>query len=249
MEVIAASAITRAPVHIVHLNSTSLGATPRTLAMVAEAQQHGVDVTAEAYPYIAGMTELASPLLDRYANGPDSLFGTLMLARTGERLTRATFLANRKPGELVIIFANTPEMEAIAITSPLTAIATDGAIQNGVGHPRATGTFARVLGHYVRETHQLTLMQAITKMTLMPARRLEGIAPAFRQKGRLRVGADADIAIFDAATVIDRSTFAKPALPAEGFRHVLVNGVRVVADGRLVDGVYPGRGARGPVQR
>lgn len=247
MEVIAASAISGAPVHIVHLNSTSLAATPRTLAMIADARSHGLDVTAEAYPYIAGMTELASPLLDRYANGPDSLFGTLMLARTGERLTRATFTANRKPGEVVILFVNTPEMEALAITSPLTAIASDGRITKGVGHPRAAGTFARVLGYYVRETHQLSLPDALAKMTLMPARRLERLAPVFRNKGRLKVGADADISVFDAATVRDRSTYQQPALSSTGFRHVLVNGVLVVRDGAIVDGTFPGRGQRAPI--
>jgi N-acyl-D-aspartate/D-glutamate deacylase len=247
MEVIAASAITGAPLHIVHLNSTSLAATPRTLAMIADARARGLDVTAEAYPYIAGMTELASPLLDRYANGPDSLFSTLMLARTGERLTRATFIANRKPGEVVILFVNTPEMEAMAITSPLTAIASDGRVINGVGHPRAAGTFARVLGYYVRETKQLTMIDAIRKMTLMPAQRLEALAPAFRNKGRLRVGADADISVFDAATVADRSTYLKPALASVGFRHILVNGVPVVVDGVVRDGTFPGRGARAPI--
>ncbi len=246
MEVIAASAITGAPVHIVHLNSTSVAATPRTLAMIAEARQRGVDVSAEAYPYVAGMTELASPLLERYANGPDSLFGTLMLARTGERLTRASFLANRKPGEMVILFVNTPEMEAMAITSPLTAIASDGGLRKGIGHPRAAGTYARVLGHYVRETHQLTLMEAIRKMTLMPAQRLERLAPAFQNKGRLRVGADADIVVFDAQTVSDRSTYAKPSVPSIGFKHVLVNGVPVVTDGTLRENTFPGRGARAP---
>ncbi len=246
MEVIAASAISGAPVHIVHLNSTSLAATPRTLAMVADARARGLDVTAEAYPYIAGMTELASPLLDRYANGPDSLFGQLMLARTGERLTRASFLANRKPGEVVILFVNTPEMEAMAITSPLTAIASDGRVIKGVGHPRAAGTYARVLGYYVRETKQLSMVEAIRKMTLMPAQRLEAVAPAFRNKGRIRVGADADVAIFDPATVADQSTYLKPALPSVGFRHVLVNGVPVVVDGAVRDGQYPGRGARAP---
>ena len=248
MEVIAASAISGAPVHIVHLNSTSLAATPRTLALIAEARTRGLDVTAEAYPYIAGMTELASPLLDRYANGPDSLFGTLMLARTGERLTRASFIANRKPGEVVILFVNTPDMEAMAITSPLTAIASDGRVINGVGHPRAAGTFARVLGTYVRDTHQLSLPDAIRKMTLMPAQRLEQLAPAFRNKGRLRVGADADISIFDPATVSDRSTYQQPALPSVGFRHVLVNGVPVVRDGVIATGVFPGRGQRAPTR-
>ena len=248
MEVIAASVISGAPVHIVHLNSTSLAATPRTLALIADARARGVDVTTEAYPYIAGMTELASPLLDRYANGPDSLFSTLMLPRTGERLTRATFLANRIPGEVVILFVNTPAMEAMAITSPLTAIASDGGFRKGVGHPRTAGTFARVLGHYVRETHELSLMDALRKMTLMPAKRLEQIAPAFRRKGRINVGADADIAVFDPATVSDRSTYAQATLPSVGFRHVLVNGVPVVVDGVLRENVYPGRGARAAVR-
>ena len=247
MEVIAASTISGAPVHIVHLNSTSLASTPQTLALIGEAQSRGLDVTSEAYPYIAGMTELASPLLDRYANGPDSLFGQLMLARTGERLTRATFTANRKPGEVVILFANTLEMEALAITSPLTAIASDGRLINGVGHPRAAGTYARVLGHYVRETHQLSLVEAVRKMTLMPAQRLERIAPVFRSKGRLRVGADADISVFDPTTVNDRSTYQQPGLTSVGFRHVIVNGVPVVRDGAIVDGVFPGRGQRAPL--
>lgn len=247
MEVIAASAISGAPVHIVHLNSTSLTATPRTLAMIAEARSRGVDVTTEAYPYVAGMTELASPLLDRYAAGPDSLFGTLMLARTGERLTRATFIANRKPGEMVILFVNTPAMEAMAITDSLTAIASDGGLRHGVGHPRTAGTFARVLGHYVRETRQLSLVHAVAKMTLMPAQRLERLAPVFRMKGRLQVGADADISVFDATLVSDRSTYQQPALPSVGFRYVLVNGVTVVSNGVIVDGVFPGRGARAPV--
>ncbi|MBA3317411.1 MAG: hypothetical protein H0T50_04890 [Gemmatimonadales bacterium] len=76
-------------------------------------------MTAEAYPYAAGMTELASPLLVRFVNGPDSMFAKLMLVSTGERLTRATFTANRTPGAMVILFFNTPEMEALAVTSPL----------------------------------------------------------------------------------------------------------------------------------
>lgn len=246
MEVIAASAITGAPLHFVHLNSTSLESTPKTLALVAEAQAHGLDVTAEAYPYIAGLTEISSPLLDRFANGPDSMFAKLMLVRTGERLTRETFTANRKPGEMVVLFLNTPDMEALAMTSPLTAIASDGGLRGGKGHPRTAGTSARTLGYYVRETKQLTLMEAIRKLALMPAQRLERLAPAFKNKGRVKVGADADLAVFDPASVIDKSTYQQPNLPAVGFRHVLVNGVPVVRDGAVVDGVFPGRAARAP---
>lgn len=244
MEVIAASAISGAPVHFVHLNSTSLAATPRTLAMVADAQARGLDVTAEAYPYSAGMTEISSPLLDQFASGPDSMFAKLMLVRTGERLTRATFEANRKPGEMVILFLNTPEMEAMAMTSPLTAIASDGRIHDGLGHPRTAGTAGRTLAYYVRETKQLSLNEALRKMTLMPAQRLEKLAPVFRNKGRLKVGADADVTVFDAATVSDRSTYKQPALPSVGFRHVIVNGVPVVTDGSVNGGVFPGQGMR-----
>jgi dihydroorotase len=100
----------------------------------------------------------------------------------------------------------------------------------------------------VRERKSLTLMEAIRKMTLLPAERLERWAPAFRRKGRIQVGADADLAIFDAATVIDRATYQTPALPSEGFRHVLVNGIPVVENGELVPGVLPGRPARGPIR-
>ena len=248
LEVIGASAITGAPVHIAHLNSTSFTATPRTLALIQEARDRGLDVTTEAYPYSAGMTELASRLLDKFANGPDSMFGKLMLVSTGERLTRASFTANRKPGEMVILFLNTPEMEALAVTSPLTAIASDGFLRDGKGHPRTAGTSGRTLGHYVRETGQLRLVEAIRKLALLPAQRLERVAPMFRNKGRIKVGADADLTIFDPVTVADQSTYQQAALPSVGFRHVLVNGVPVVADGVLKEGVYPGRAARGPIR-
>jgi hypothetical protein len=97
--VIAASAITGAPLHFVHLNSTSLASTPKTLAMVKEARDRGLDVTAEAYPYSAGYTEISSALLDQFVNGPDSDFAKLMLVSTGERLTRATFHRQPKAGQ------------------------------------------------------------------------------------------------------------------------------------------------------
>jgi N-acyl-D-aspartate/D-glutamate deacylase len=166
------------------------------------------------------------------------------LVSTGERLTRATFTAARKSGGMVILFLNTPEMEAMAITSPLTMIASDGSLHNGKGHPRTAGTEARTLSHYVRETKQLTLMDALRKMTLMPAQRLEKLAPVFLNKGRIKVGADADITVFDPATVKDRSTYQQPALTSVGFRYVFVNGVPVVMDGVIKDKTFPGKGQK-----
>ena len=114
-------------------------------------------------------------------------------------------------------------------------------------HPRTAGTYALVLGRYVREEKALDLMTALKKMTLMPAQRLERRAPMFKGKGRLRAGADADITVFDANRVIDKATYEKPARYSEGIQFVLVNGVPVVKDGQLVGGVFPGQAARASI--
>ena len=91
-------------------------------------------------------------------------------------------------------------------------------------------------------------MDALRKMTLMPAQRLERRVPLMRDKGRLRAGADADIAVFDPANVRDASTYAQPALPSLGMRYVLVNGLVVVKDGKLQAGVSAGREIRAPIE-
>ena len=124
-------------------------------------------------------------------------------------------------------------------------IASDGGLQNGKGHPRGSGSYARVLGRYVRDLKALTLTDALRKMTLMPAQRLESIAPMMKNKGRIRVGADADLTVFNPGLVIDKSTFEEPAKYSEGFVHVLVGGVFVVKDGKLQSGINPGRAIRG----
>jgi len=132
-------------------------------------------------------------------------------------------------------------------------VASDGGFRmttgTPVGHPRSAGTHARVLGRYVRERHVISLMDAVRKMTLLPARRLEGADARMKKKGRVQAGADADLAIFDAARVIDQATFERSAQPSAGFVHVLVNGTFVVRDEKLVAGVTPGRAVRADVRR
>jgi dihydroorotase/N-acyl-D-amino-acid deacylase len=129
---------------------------------------------------------------------------------------------------------------------PGTMIATDGEIPifgRGNPHPRSYGTFARVLGVYVREKKLLTLEDAVRKMTSMPARRI-----GIMDRGVLRPGARADIAVFDPATVRDLATFEQPHQYAVGFSTVIVNG-QVVLDRGAVTAARPGRVLYGPAAR
>lgn len=241
-EVIADSVASGAPVHIVHLNSMALDRTPEALRIVDGARARGLDVTTEAYPYIASMTDIASAVYDNWSNRPDADFANLLWPPTGERLTRESFERYRKQGGYVVHFGNTEEMVTLAIAHPAVMIASDGILENGQGHPRSAGTYARLLGKYVREDHALSLMDAVRKCSLMPAQRLEGMSAQMTRKGRIKVGADADIVVFDPARVIDKATFEKPAQYSDGFRDVLVGGVFVVRDGQLQENATPGEG-------
>jgi N-acyl-D-aspartate/D-glutamate deacylase len=124
-------------------------------------------------------------------------------------------------------------------------IASDGLVSGGKGHPRTAGTYSRILKRYVRELRSVTLMDAIRKMSLMPAQRLEAATSQGRGKGRIREGADADVVVFDPEGVADQSTYEEPSRPSTGFKYVLVGGVAVVDEGRVVESVRPGRALLG----
>jgi N-acyl-D-aspartate/D-glutamate deacylase len=242
---IAAASTAKAKLHIVHVNSSGDTALAAFLAHIQAARDRGQDVTTEAYPYGAGMTEIQSALFDDWKTWPDAKFGLHQLVSTGERLTRKRFEEARKSGGTVIIHGRTEEQTRAAIVSPLTMIASDGFIEHGRGHPRTSGTYSKVLGRYVREEHALPLMDAIRKMTLAPAQRLEARVPAMSTKGRVRVGADADLTIFDPATVIDRSTYEDATIPSTGIPYVVVGG-QVVVDSGHVTKARPGSAIRAP---
>jgi N-acyl-D-aspartate/D-glutamate deacylase len=248
-EVLAAAVVTGAPLHVVHLHSTSVGATARHLEMIDGARARGLDVTTECYPYTAGMTDIASGVFDegwREALGID--YPDLLWAATGERLTAATFAARRKQGGMVAVFSIPEEMVRAAIAHPLVIVASDAVMEKGKGHPRSASTNARLLGVYVREEKVIPLMEALRKITLMPAQRLERRAPAMRDKGRIRAGADADLMVFDPARVRDRATWSAPTTPPDGIDYVIVGGVPVVERGVLRGDVRPGRPVRAPVR-
>lgn len=242
-EMIANAAATGATAHIVHVNSMALGEIDHALDLIEAAHGRGVDVTTEMYPYTAASTYLQSALFDEgwEAQLGGISYGDLQWQDTGERLTAESFARYREQGGVVIIHMMKEAWIDAGLRRPSTMIASDGMPYAPGAHPRSAGTFSRVLGRYVRERQALDLMAALTKMTLMPAQRLEAIAPGARAKGRLQVGADADITVFNPATVIDTATFEGGLSFSEGIEYVLVNGVPVVADGASVDGVTPGR--------
>jgi N-acyl-D-aspartate/D-glutamate deacylase len=245
LEVIADAAVSGAGLHVAHIQSSGQASTARMLGIIADARNNGIDVTTECYPYTAGATRIESFLFASWNDKPESDYQKLQWAATGERLTKESFQRYRKQGGLVLIHANTPEVVDAAVAHPLTLIASDGFdVYPGNGHPRSAGTFARVLGYYVRERSLLALPAAIGKMTLMPARRLEVRVPAMNKKGRVQAGADADITVFDPARIIDVATYEKPAAFAAGVRHVLVGGTFVVRDGKPVENVLPGKAVR-----
>ena len=268
-ELIEVAEATGAHLHICHLNSTSLRLIETIGREVRAARRRGVAVTTEAYPYGAGSTGIGA---DFFAPERLERLGVPVTAitylPTGERVASLERLAELRridPGGLCVFdFLDLGDpgdfrllRESLALEGGV--IASDAmplTIRSGrritgewpvpdeaMTHPRSAGTFARTLRWLVRETGVFALGEALERMSLAPARILETSVPAMRNKGRLRPGADADLVVFDPATVTDEATFERLA-PSSGIVHVLVGGRFVVADGELDVASNPGRAVR-----
>ncbi len=244
-EQIANAAISGACVHIVHINSMAMSSTPQMLALIHQVRDHGVDVSTEMYPWDASVDQIRSVMFDPgWEHRWGVTVGDLQSRATGKRLTIEEFNALRSGtgDDGVLMHMNTEETLTKALQDPLVLVASDSMdIVDRNSHPRSAGTFARVLGHYVRETHALTLSQAIRKMSLMPAQRLEAFVPAMKKKGRLQVGSDADLILFDPEQVSERARYLDAKEYSKGIPYVMVAGELVVRKGKLVNGVFPGR--------
>jgi N-acyl-D-glutamate deacylase len=264
---------TGAHMHICHFNSTSLHDVERAAELVRTAQAQGLKVTVEAYPYGTGSTILSADFFadpdftKRMGVGYDAI--ELILAR--HRFSdRDELLAAQKrdPGAVVAIHFLDVAADArhralldVSVMFPGGAIASDAMpwlASNGTmylgdawplpddvaSHPRSAGTFTKFLREWVRERQAVPLLEGIRKCSLIPAQILEPSVPEMRRKARLQPGCDADIVIFDLATLTDRADFQTMNRPSEGVRHLLVNGAGVIHDGELVRDARPGRAIR-----
>ncbi len=243
-EVIDYARITGAAVHIDHINST--GGTfcmPEAVRLIENALAEGLDISACVYPYDFWATYLDSA---RFDPGWQKRFGitysNLQLGGSGERLTRDSFEKYRRLGKLADAYAIPEEDTINALRAPFVLIGSDGILEDSFNnHPRASGTFCRNIARYVREKKVLTLMDALAKMTIMPARRLEKSCPALRHKGRISEGADADIVIFDFDKIEDHATVEHPEYRSTGINYVIVDGETVMDPQGIDTNVLPGK--------
>ena len=251
-----------------HLHQQTLKETPEALEMLDDARGKGYKVMAEIYPYNFGATIVGADYLNpgNYERNMGRSYSDIIEVATMKPLTKERYdqLLKENPGAAVMFYGATDEELKQALAHESTIVGSDAfpltkadgmmayewntPYEGLQGHPRAAGTQARVL-KMVREENLMPLMTAISKMSYMPAKFLEenGVGQ-MSKKGRIQVGADADITIFDPVTVQDNSTLKEPGLPATGIPYVVVNGTVVVEDSKVLEGVYPGKAVSNPAK-
>ena len=274
LRLIAYAATSGAHMHICHLNSTSLRDIERCAHLISVAQQHGLKITTEAYPYGAASTVVGAAFLAHpcYCERTGASWSDIVLNATGQPVRDEEELRRvqkDEPGQPIVWHFLSPETDPgdqrlldLSVLYPGGAIASDampwerpghklveGDVwplpADAVAHPRSAGTFARFFAQYVTRRRLIDPPDAVAKCTLIPAEILANASPAMARKGRLQVGSDADVAVFDLAAFEDRATYAEPTHPSAGVMHLLVGGTPLIRNGILDTTVRPGTAVRG----
>lgn len=251
---------------IQHMTAQSLADTPAALELIDNARANGIQVLAEIYPYNFGGSIVAADYLhpDNYQKNMGRDYKDIIETATVTPLTKERYeeLIKTVPSTSIMFYNATEETVYQALAHPNTVLGSDafpytvrdsGATATDWdtpydavnGHPRGAGAHARMLRLVREKKIDIPLTLGISKMTYMIARFLEenGVEQMSR-KGRIQVGADADITIFNPDTVIDNSTMKDGGLPSTGIPFVIVNGTVVVSDSKVLQGVYPGKAIR-----
>lgn len=262
--------------HICHFNSSSKTDVERCAVLIRKAQEQGLPITVEAYPYGTGSTVLAAAFFSdpEFETKHGLGYGSVQRVADGHRFRdREELLAAQAedPSALVLWHVLDTENDAhhrdmldLSVLYPGGAIASDAMPwtlpdastytgdawplpEEASSHPRSAGCFTRFIRHWVRERRAVSLIDGIAKCSLIPAEILAASTPAMRDKGRLRPGADADIVAFDFETLTDRAEFTAMNRPAEGVKHLIVSGQPVISDGIMDVAARPGQPVRRPL--
>ncbi len=227
---------TKKPFQISHLSSCSaMGKMKESLQLINRAMDQGKDISYDTYPYAAFCTTIGSEV---FAPGCLEKWGKdyrdiLLTEKPYKNVycTEGVFKTCRKkyPEMLAVAFVMEEDEITQAIANPYGMVASDGILSHGHGHPRASGTFPRILGHYVREKKALSFIDALKKMTFFPAQRL-----GLFSKGEIQLGYDADLTIFNPETILDRATFIQSKASPLGITQVIINGKIALENQKIV---------------
>lgn len=261
-------------VHHCHVNSTSRRHIDRTLGVIERARAGGATMTVETYPYGAGSTGigaafLAPERLHVWGLTPSNI----VLVNTGERIrdeaqlrhVRATdpgasciveFLDDDSATDRALLERSLAFDDSIVASDAMHVTWPDGTTDTrdwplpggGMTHPRTSGTYARSIRMMVREHGAWSWVEAFRRCSYLPARVMDSTTPAFRAKGHLGIGADADIVVIDPERITDQATYLDSTRPSIGIEHLLVRGEFVVRDEDIVTDAYPGTGLRGQLR-
>ncbi|MBY5947809.1 amidohydrolase family protein [Photobacterium rosenbergii] len=270
-EQIGLAAITGAHMHVCHINSVAGRDLKAATDLLKQAQSKDINVSVESYTYGAFSTAIGADFmrgpewLARFGGQEYSA-----VEFNGKALNKQSFdeLQTAEPGAPIIFHFLSEETSQtdqdlldLAVMYPGGAIASDGmpwfrpdgsvieddvwpAPDNAFSHPRGAGCFSRLFARWVRERGVLPLMDAIEKCTLIPAKIAESGASQLKKKGRIQVGCDADITMFDLETIQDNANFTNPRQTSSGHKHVMVNGSLIIENGNRIEGNLPGQAIR-----